>query len=261
MNNENPMDRLVEIMRKLRSPEGCPWDREQTHQSLKRCIMDECAELMDAIDDSDDAGMREELGDVLMNVVLQSVMAEERGAFTFEDVVREISEKMIRRHPHVFGDVAVKNATEVLSVWEKIKKEEKSDRTSILDGIAFHCPALLQATKIQQKVAKYGFDWKTQEEILDKIQEELDEVREAMKDGDPVHIEEEIGDLLFATVNLPRFRKDPPAEELLAAANRKFTRRFQYVERKITESGRTLKDSDIEEMERLWQEAKKELKS
>ncbi len=250
------VERLEEIMKKLRSPEGCPWDREQTHKSLKKCLMEECGELMDAIDAEDDSEMCEELGDVLMNVVLHSVMAEERGAFTFGDVVDGISDKMIRRHPHVFGDESVRNSTEVLGLWERVKKEEKSERKSVLDGIAYHCPALLQAEKIQKKVSKYGFDWSEEQQIVDKIQEELDEVRSALASGDSAHVDEELGDLLFAVANLSRFRKRASAEELLASANRKFSTRFRYIEKSLQDRGKSLSESSLPEMESLWEEAK-----
>lgn len=254
--NEEKMEKLVGIMKKLRSPEGCPWDREQTHKSLKKCLMEECAELMDAIDVENEHEMCEELGDILMNVVLHSVMAEERGSFTFADVVDGICEKMIRRHPHVFGDESVRNSTEVLGLWDRVKKLEKSDRKSVLDGIAYHCPALLQAEKLQKKVAKYGFDWSNERQIVAKIQEELNEVKAAMDSGDQTHIDEEIGDLLFATTNLSRFRKRSSAEELLAAANRKFATRFRYIEKCLAERGRSLEESTLAEMDALWEEAK-----
>lgn len=250
------MRKLEEIMKKLRSPEGCPWDREQTHKSLKKCLMEECAELMDSIDAEDDHEMCEELGDVLMNVVLHSVMAEERGAFTFGDVVDGISEKMIRRHPHVFGEESVRNSTEVLGLWERVKKQEKADRKSILDGIAYHCPALLQAEKIQKRVSKYGFDWSCEAQIVEKIQEELDELKAALASGDSEHADEELGDLLFAVANLSRFRKRSSGEELLAAANRKFATRFRYIETALAKRGKTLSDSSLPEMEALWEEAK-----
>jgi len=257
MNQEygKKIENLVEIMKKLRSPEGCPWDREQTHSSLKRCLMEECGELMDAIDEQNDHEMCEELGDILMNIILQANIAEERGVFTFADVTDAISEKMIRRHPHVFGDEKVKSATEVLGLWDRIKKEEKKERKSVLDGIASHCPALLQAEKMQKKAAKFGFDWSREEQIIEKIQEELDEVREAVKEGNEEHIDEEIGDLLFAAANLSRFRKRASGEELLAAASRKFAKRFRYIESKLAERGRSLEEASLDEMEELWNEA------
>lgn len=251
------MDDLLAIMRRLRAPDGCPWDREQTHKSLKKSLMEECAELMDAIEAEDDCGMREEMGDLLMNIALQAVIAEERGAFTFHDVVHEIAEKMIRRHPHVFGSEHVDSSSEVLGLWERVKKEEKKDRKSVLDGIAYHCPALLQAEKIQKRVSKYGFDWSDQRQIVDKIQEELDEVKATLASGDDVHTDEELGDLLFATANLSRFRKRASAEELLASANRKFADRFRYIETHLAAQGKTLEESSLVEMDALWNEAKK----
>lgn len=251
------MDDLLSIMRRLRAPDGCPWDREQTHKSLKKSLMEECAELMDAIEAEDDCGMREEMGDLLMNIALQAVIAEERGAFTFRDVVHDIAEKMIRRHSHVFGSEHVDSSSEVVGLWEKVKKEEKKDRNSVLDGIAYHCPALLQAEKIQKRVSKYGFDWSDRHRIVDKIQEELDEVKAALASGDEAHTDEELGDLLFATANLTRFRKRASAEELLARANRKFADRFRYIETHLAAQGKTLEESSLAEMDALWNEAKK----
>ena len=236
------MDDLLSIMRRLRAPDGCPWDREQTHKSLKKSLMEECAELMDAIEAEDDCGMREEMGDLLMNIALQAVIAEERGAFTFRDVVHDIAEKMIRRHPHVFGSEHVDSSSEVVGLWEKVKKEEKKDRNSVLDGIAYHCPALLQAEKIQKRVSKYGFDWSDRRRIVDKIQEELDEVKAALASGDETHT---------------RFRKRASAEELLARANRKFADRFRYIETHLAAQGKTLEESSLAEMDALWNEAKK----
>jgi len=257
MNTENgeKIEKLVGIMKKLRSPEGCPWDREQTHSSLKKCLMEECGELMDAVDAKDDHEMCEELGDILMNVILHANMAEERGAFTFADVTDTITEKMIRRHPHVFGDESVRCSTDVIGLWDRIKKEEKKERKSVLDGIAYHCPALLQAEKMQKKAAKYGFDWNDQKQILNKIQEELDEVREAMAEDDDTHTDEEIGDLLFAVANLSRFRKRASGEELLAAASRKFASRFRHIEAGLAKQGKTLENATLEEMDALWDEA------
>lgn len=257
MNREygKKIENLVSIMKKLRAPEGCPWDREQTHSSLKKCLMEECGELMDAIDEKNDHEMCEELGDILMNIILQANIAEERGVFTFADVTDMISEKMIRRHPHVFGEEKVRSSADVLGLWDRIKKEEKKERKSVLDGIATHCPALLQAEKMQKKASKYGFDWSRQEQILDKIQEELDEVREALKEGNEEHVDEEIGDLLFAAANLSRFRKRASGEELLAAASRKFARRFRAIEEGLAAKNKTLEEASIEEMEELWDKA------
>lgn len=251
-------DELVDVMRKLRSPDGCPWDREQTHRSLKPFLMEECGEFLDAVEDGDDAGMLEELGDILMHVVLHSVMAEERGAFTFEDVARVSAEKMRRRHPHVFGSETVRDSSEVVGLWEKIKKIEKKDnpRKSVMDGVPAHCPALLQAEKLQKRAAKLGFDWTEQIQIIDKIEEELEELKESIKSGDDAHTDEEIGDILFAVTNLGRFRKRTSTEELLAKANKKFVRRFKHIEKRVAETGRDFNTFTIDELEQFWREAK-----
>ena len=256
--NQTQIQKLVDIMKALRAPDGCPWDKIQTHKTLKKCSMEECAELMDAIEDDDDPGMCEELGDLLMHVVLHSVIAEERGAFSFQDVIQGISDKMIRRHPHVFGEEKVNDASDVLTLWDRVKKQEhQNDRKSLMDGIPYHCPALLQAEKMQKKAAKVGFDWSSQEQILEKISEELQEVKEAVAEQDQAHIDEELGDLLFAVTNLIRFRKGASAEELLASANKKFSKRFRYIEDQLSEKGKSVESSSLEEMDSLWNEAKK----
>jgi len=254
-------DKLVEIMKRLRAPNGCPWDRKQTHKSIKPHLMEECGELLDAIEEDDDAGMMEELGDILMHVALHSAMAEERGAFTFDDVAKQSVDKMIRRHPHVFGDAKVNSAEEVVGLWEEIKRREHErdahPRISLMDGIPNHCPALLQAEKMQKRAAKVGFDWTNAKDTVLKIQEELDEVKDALKKADEAHIDEELGDLLFAIVNLARFRKRKSSEELLADANKKFAKRFRHVENCATKSGKKLEEHSIAELEAYWQDAKK----
>ena len=251
--------KLLDVLEELRSDHGCPWDREQTHSSLKKHLMEECAELLDSIDDNDDEGICEELGDLLMHIVFHSKIAEHENRFTFDDVAKKVTEKMIRRHPHVFGDKTAENVDEVLTLWNIEKTKEKGDRgfTSILDGIPCHMPALLKARELQKKAAKVGFDWNRPEQIIEKIEEELQELKDAMRSGDNHHIEEELGDLLFAIVNLSRFRNGTPAEELLARANRKFITRFQYIEQELERRGTPLKDASIEEMEKLWNESKK----
>ncbi len=250
------IDRLNEVMKQLRSPQGCPWDREQTHRSLCDSLLGETAEYLDAVEDGSDEDMREELGDLLMQIVLNAAIAEERGAFTLQDVAADITEKMIRRHPHVFGSENVNDSGEVVKLWEQIKKQEKgASRPSLLDGIPRHI-ALLQAEKMQKKAAKAGFDWTRQTDILDKIQEELDELREAVNAGNEDHIREEAGDLLFAAVNFIRFRKEHP-EDILAAANQKFSARFRAVEQRLTEQGRTFSETTAEELDQLWNEVKR----
>lgn len=263
---KNAICKLVQVMRKLRAPDGCPWDREQTHASLMPFIMEECGEFLDALAAKDDENMREELGDVLMQIVLHSVIAEERGMFDFYDVTKDVTEKMIYRHPHVFSDAKVSDASQVLVQWDKLKAKEKNHAvaTSLLDGIPCHAPALLQAEKIQKKAAKAGFDWKEQQEILAKIREELDELQEAMLEGGKSEdaekrIDEELGDLLFACANLSRFRKRASGEVLLAASSAKFKKRFQYIEKVLASSGRKFEDCTLEELDRIWEEAKKVL--
>ena len=242
------IEQLDQVMKKLRSPNGCPWDREQTHKSLNECLLGEVAEYMDAAEDGDDHAMREELGDLLMQIVLNAAIAEERGAFTLKDVAADVTEKMIRRHPHVFGDEAVQNSQDVIKLWEKVKKEEKKERKSVLDGIPRHV-ALSQAEKMQKKAAKLGFDWSKQEDIIEKIQEELDELKAELENGNEKQIDSESGDLLFAGINFIRFR-NRHAEDVLADTNAKFSRRFRFVEANMSQN------ATIDEMEKLWQQAK-----
>ena len=251
--------KLLDVLEELRSENGCPWDREQTHSSLKKHLMEECGELLDSIDDNDDEGMCEELGDVLMQIVFHSKIAEHENRFTFDDVARKITEKMIRRHPHVFGDKIANNVDEVRTLWNIEKTKEKGDRgfTSILDGVPRHMPALLKARELQKKAAKVGFDWSCSEQIIEKIEEEFQELKDAIASGDEIHIEEELGDLLFAIVNLSRFRNATPAEELLARANKKFISRFQYIEKELKKRNMTPQEATIEEMEELWNESKR----
>ncbi len=263
---KNAIGELVQVMKKLRAPDGCPWDREQTHESLMPFLVEECGEFLDALAAKDDENMREELGDVLMQIVLHSVIAEERGMFDFYDVTKDVTEKMIYRHPHVFSDAKVENASQVLLQWDKLKAKEKNHapKNSILDGIPCHVPALLQAEKIQKKAAKVGFDWKEQQELLAKIKEEVAELEEAMLDSGKneeaeKRIDEELGDLLFACANLSRFRKRASGEMLLAASSAKFKKRFQYIEKVLASSGRKFEDCTLEDLDKIWEEAKKVL--
>ncbi len=260
--SSDAMNELVEVMRKLRAPGGCPWDREQTHRSLMPFLLEECGELLDAIDAEDDENFKEELGDVLMHIVFHSVMAEERGAFTFDDVAKGIVAKMKFRHPHVFSDVSAPTSSDVIDLWEKVKAKEPGHapekKKSILDGVPNHSPALIQAEKVQKKAAKVGFDWSAQEQILDKIEEEVGELRAAMKTNDQEHIDSELGDLLFAVANLSRFRKRESAELLLARATKKFKRRFAFIEKKLAEQNRVPEKCTLEELDALWNEAKKQ---
>ena len=250
---------LLEVLRRLRSPEGCPWDRKQTRESLRGCLAGETAELLDAIDDNDVHGICEESGDVLMNLMMQALVAEERGEFTFDDSVREIYNKMIRRHPHVFGGASATNPDEVVTLWEDIKRKEKSanPRTSLLDGVPRAQGELARACSLQKKAAKAGFDWDNDAGIIDKITEELTELREALASNDEAAITEEIGDLLFAVTNIARFR-GADAELILKQSNAKFIRRFQAMERFAAENGEELSSLPIEKQESLWQRAKQE---
>ena len=257
----HPIDQLISAMKILRSENGCPWDREQTHSSLKKYLMEECAELMDAIDDKDQEGICEELGDLLMHIVFHARIAEESKTFTFEDVARGITEKMIRRHPHVFADGKAQNSGEVIEMWELIKKQEKKERNrerkSLMDGIPRHLPALFRAHEMQRKAAKVGFDWTNSQQIMDKIEEEMRELKKALADGDEKAVNEEIGDLIFSAVNLARFRNEKSAEEILACTIQKFERRFRYIEEKLAAAGKSAETSSPDEMEILWNEAKK----
>lgn len=245
------------IMDRLLSEEGCPWDREQTHESLKRYLLEESYEVLEAIDDKDPQGIREELGDVLLQVVFHAKLGEKAGTFTLEDVLQTVSEKMIRRHPHVFAGIQVADAEEVTENWEQIKAKEKAVRhESILDKVPKNLPSLLEALKIQEKVAKVGFDWDNLDGVVEKVREEESELKEALEKGNQDEIEEEFGDLLFTIVCVARFLKIDP-EEALFKANNKFRKRFRYIEDKFQEKSLELAKKNQKNMEKLWQESKK----
>ncbi len=249
---------LVEIMRRLRAPGGCPWDREQTHQTLKEFLAEEAAELFDAIDEDDDDAIIEELGDVLLQVVFHAQIGREEGRFELQDVARRCCEKLIHRHPHVFADSEAKDADAVLRQWDKIKKVEKQAiRKSALSGVPRHLPALHRAFKMQKKAAKVGFDWPSIEGVIAKIDEELAELKEALAANDSEAVSEETGDLLFSVVNLSRFHKRVP-EELLHDTVKKFEQRFQRIEKNLEDRGRVPEDCSLDELEALWNEAKQE---
>ena len=260
-NDTENIQKLIEVIKHLRSPEGCPWDRKQTHTSLKPMLVEETAELLDAIDAKDDENIREELGDILMHIVFHSLIAEDEKRFTFSDVVKEIAEKMERRHPHIFGSVAKLNeAEQVLELWKEIKAKEKAEKgivkRSILDGTPRNLPALLRARAIQQKAAAAGFDWNNVSGVLDKINEEILELQHAFENNDEENIDEEIGDVLFSVVNLCRFRKGKSAEALLHKTVDKFEKRFQFMENTLKTKALTIGDCSINELEKLWQKAK-----
>ncbi|OUS70777.1 nucleoside triphosphate pyrophosphohydrolase [Paenibacillus sp. MY03] len=254
-------ERLHEIVAILRSPEGCPWDREQTHQSIRKNFIEELYEALEAIDNDDPDGMQEEFGDIILQVMLHSQMEEETGMFSVYDVIQTLNEKLIFRHPHVFGDQSAGDAGEALVNWEAMKAEEKkrkgTERKSQLDGIPPDLPALMKAYKIQKKAAKVGFDWDELEPMLAKIEEELKELREAIATGDREEQAAELGDLLFAVVNASRFIEADP-EEALSRTNRKFRSRFEYIEEQLRINGKTFDQTDLLEMDRWWEEAKRQ---
>ena len=248
--------RLVEVIAALRGPGGCPWDQKQTHESLRAHTIEEVYELIDAIDQEDDDNITEELGDLLMHVVLQSQIGADSGYFSIEDVILSATEKMIHRHPHVFGDVQVDSAAEVLTNWDALKQQEKGkQRESILEGVPKHLPALAKAAKIQQKAAKVGFDWAEAKDVWAKLEEEVKEVEAAITSGVAEDIEDEFGDVLFVLANLTRFYQIN-AEVALNRANRKFTSRFKHIEQRIKRQGKRLEEATLDEMEAYWQEAK-----
>lgn len=266
-------DDLVVLMARLRSPEGCPWDREQTYATLAPMLLEEAYEAFEAVEEAREgrpAELRDELGDLLFQIVFYAQVAQERGDFSIEDVTDAIHAKMVRRHPHVFGDAQAENAAEVLRNWEAIKAEEKraagqeerGTASSLLDGVPTKAPALREAHQLSTKAARVGFDWKEIEDIFDKLHEEIDELRIAIKhhaesaaEADHEHVREEIGDLLFAVTNIARHLRVEP-EAALKLTNRKFRQRFRYIEQELHANGRTLVAATLDEMEALWQKAK-----
>lgn len=250
------IERLRAIMHRLRAPGGCPWDAEQTHGSLVPNLIEEAYETVDAIQRCDMKHLEEELGDLLLQVVFHSELAEEAGNFDLNDVARGICDKLIRRHPHVFGDRTANDPEAVLKQWDEIKREEKGDgHRPYLHGVGKGLPALLRASKLQKKAAKVGFDWPTQRGVLAKIREEVQELEAAVDAQDLKAVDEELGDLLFSVVNLARFRKLDP-EVVMAAANAKFERRFGAMEERLRRAGRTLESATLDEMEDAWQAVK-----
>lgn len=247
---------LVDIVRRLRGENGCPWDKQQTHETLKPFVLEEAYEVVEALSLLDMHKLREELGDLLLQVVLQAVIAEEESRFHLRDVVAGISEKLVRRHPHVFGEVRVDDTADVLRNWELIKLGEKGDGgKSLLDDIPRSLPALMLAFKVQEKVSRVGFDWDDVRDILSKVREETRELEIALDKGDKGRVENELGDLLFAVVNLARFVRVEP-ETALGEAISRFIRRFNYIERNAAKNGAKLDSLSLEEMNRLWEEAK-----
>ena len=252
-------DQLVQVVATLRGENGCPWDKAQTHETLKADLIEETYEVIEAIDAKSSDKLQEELGDLLINVMLHAQIAKDQGDFSINEVVGSITDKLIRRHPHVFGDVDAKDAETVLQNWEAIKRSEAGyeDRKSVLDGVPEALPSLLRAQKIQNRAARVGFDWDTVADALPKLEEEIEEVKRSLQKGDTTEIEMEIGDLLFSVVNLCRFL-DLQAEEALRQAVRKFTTRFQKMEEILEERGKTFKDYDLAGLDLIWEEAKEE---
>lgn len=251
MQASNKFEDLVEIVKILRKE--CPWDRKQTHQSIKDNLIEEAYEAVEAIDQEDFEELKKELGDLLLHVVFHSRMADETGDFKIDDVIFSIQEKLIRRHPHVFGDTEALDEQQVAENWEAIKLKEGKD--SVLDGLPAHLPALIKAQRMQEKAANVGFDWPEWRQVWEKLEEELGEFKEVLEEENQQKSKEEFGDLLFSLVNVGRFF-NLNAEDSLRMTNNKFIRRFRYIERQIQESDRSLNDVSLEEMDGFWEEAK-----
>lgn len=259
-------DELIAVMDRLRAPGGCPWDAEQTYQSLSQYLLEEAYETFDAIQEADQTGdtanLREELGDLLLQVVFHSTIGKERGDFTIDDVAEGVTQKLILRHPHVFGDANFARAEDVLDNWDKLKADERKAsgklekaKDSILDEVPVHFPALLEGLKLTKKAAKVGFDWENADQIFEKLDEETAELRSAINNGDKTNIDEEIGDLLFAVMNLAR-HLDVEPETALNKTNRKFRQRFKFIEDELKREGRSLESANLKELDDLWNEAK-----
>ena len=263
---------LVLLMERLRSPDGCPWDREQTYTTLAPMLLEEAYEAFEAVEEAREgkpAELRDELGDLLFQIVFYAQVARERGEFNIDDVTTAIHDKMVRRHPHVFGDVTANDSATVLLNWEAMKAEERraagkkeEAKGSLLDGVSSKAPALMEAHQLSTKAARVGFDWKSVEDIFDKLQEEIEELRVAIAnhsaaqdEANHARVREEIGDLLFAATNIARRLQVEP-EAALKLTNRKFRRRFSHIENRLDERGQTFDATSIDEMENLWQEAK-----
>lgn len=248
---------ILKIMSRLRGKKGCPWDKEQTTESLKPFLIEEAYEVIEAIDEKSPEKMKEELGDLLLQVVFHAQLAKERKDFDMEDILTTLEEKLIRRHPHVFGDLSYEDAKEVLVQWEKIKKQEKANikRESMLDSVPKELPALLRAHRLQDKASRVGFDWKHIDDVFKKVEEEIKEFKGAIEKKKPDEIEDELGDIFFALVNVARFLEINP-EDALRKTISKFISRFRYIEEKAKEAKRELSDMTLEEMDKFWEEAK-----
>ena len=257
------LERLIEIMARLRAPDGCPWDREQSFDTIKKFTVEETYEVLDAIDRRDWADLREELGDYILQAVFYAQMASEESLFSLGDCLDAINEKLVRRHPHIFGDETARTGDEVLKLWEAVKTAEKRDKgekvdlpKGLLDGIPRAQPALIEAQQISSRAARSGFDWSNADDVVAKLNEEIAEFRAAREAGSADQMEDELGDLMFTIVNLARFAKVDP-EQALRRTNAKFRKRFAHVETSLAAKGESVTGSSIETLEALWQEAKK----
>ena len=253
---DDPFRKLCEIVAQLRAPGGCPWDREQTHASILPQLIEETYEVIGAVQANDTANFREELGDLLLHIVMHAEMAREAGTFDIDDVTREITEKLIRRHPHVFGDSGAMDTGAVLKQWEAIKREEKKEtHAHYLDSLPVGLPALMRAQKAQKKAARVNFDWEHLRDVIAKVDEEIGEAKEAIESGKEAAIEDEIGDLLFAVVNLAR-KNQLDAESTLQKATNKFVERFNRVEEELNAAGQKLGDANLAELDAIWNRVK-----
>jgi len=253
----NSLSKLIKITETLMGDDGCPWDKVQTRESLKPYLVEETYEVLEALDENDPEKIKDELGDLLYQILFHSKISSLKGEFNFRDVIDNLSEKMVRRHPHVFKGGKLNTPDQVIGQWEEIKNKEnnKVNQKSILDSIPINLPSLIKAQKLQKKAAKEGFDWEQINDVFDKLDEEIKEFKEAVLKKKNTDIQSEIGDIIFVITNIAKFYKID-AEEALRSTNKKFIKRFQYIEKKIEEKGETLKDCPLEEMERYWQEAK-----
>ena len=253
----NSLSKLIKITDTLMGEDGCPWDKVQTRESLKPYLVEETYEVLDALDANDPEKIKDELGDLLYQILFHSKISSLKGEFDFRDVIDNLSEKMVRRHPHVFKEGELNTPDQVVKQWEEIKRNEKNqaNQKSILDNIPKNLPSLFRAQKLQKKAAKEGFDWDQINDVFDKLDEEIAEFKEAVLKKKSADIQNEIGDIIFVITNIAKCYKID-AEEALRSTNNKFIKRFQYIEQKIEAKGKTLKDSPLEEMERYWQEAK-----
>ena len=253
------LDRLAEIMATLRSPNGCPWDRAQDNSSLKPYLLEEAYEVLEALEGGDPQKLREELGDLLFQVIFHAQLARERGEFDIYDILEGTIAKMIRRHPHVFGSATASTPKEALQNWEEIKRQETAatQATSVLDGVPRRLPSLLRAQRLQDKAARVGFDWERTEQVWEKLEEEMRELRATLTTQDQAKVEAELGDVLFSMVNLARFLEVNP-DEALHKTMAKFIQRFQFLEQALSRQGKTLKQATLAEMDALWEQAKRQ---